>query len=117
LDNYLYSNSDDSEDIGGGIRISAKGKMVTDDYIIIDEFVNELQKTKVDLAAYSERLHINLNALLETVTDELQRENLIVKQNNEIKLTRSGLFFGNNIISEFAGLIIGARKKDMEEAC
>ncbi|MDR2201878.1 MAG: coproporphyrinogen III oxidase family protein [Clostridiales bacterium] len=106
IGNYVYSNSPGAENIGADIKISSRGRVVSDDYMIIDEFINELQKTAVDLSAYSRRLKLDLNALLGSALGEMADGGLVQIGRSGVRLTRDGLFFGNNIIDELVGLII-----------
>ncbi|MDR3318750.1 MAG: coproporphyrinogen III oxidase family protein [Clostridiales bacterium] len=108
LENYIYSNSVTAQSLSDTVPISARGRIVSDKYRVLDEFINELQKTETDLAAYSERLDVDLAAVLRPLCDKAAVEGLITAADNKIAFTKRGLFWGNNIISDCIALIINA---------
>jgi oxygen-independent coproporphyrinogen-3 oxidase len=106
LDNYIYHNSAAAERVSGAINISGRGKAVTYEYGIIDRFINELQRTEVYLPRYSGLLHTDLQAALGGIIDGLIDDNLIEPRGSALRLTKAGLFWGNNIIDELVRAMI-----------
>lgn len=106
LGNYYYQNSHQRPVISNDIRVSSKGRVVTDEYRIIDEFIYELQKSTVDLDVYSKRLGISLDKCLAESMERLREEGLILQNENKITFTNKGRFWGNNVIDEFVRCIL-----------
>ena len=67
--------------------------------------INDLQKTEVSLRSYSERLRFDLEKRLSCILERLADGGLIQTEGDRIRLTRDGVFWGNNIIDEFLGNI------------
>ncbi len=105
LDNYLYYNAEGYETISN-TPISAMGRVVSDKYKIVDKFIYEFQKSKINLDEYSNLLNIDLKKLFAKLINDLIDDELVNYSNDEIVLTKKGVFFGNNIIKDFAELII-----------
>ncbi len=106
LGNYYYQNSYQSPVISDDIRVSSKGRVVTDEYRVIDEFIYELQKSTVDLEEYSKRLGIRLDTCLAESIGRLKEEGLILQNADKITFTNKGRFWGNNVIDEFVRCIL-----------
>lgn len=98
IDNYLYSNTPDYNQVSETCPISASGRIVSDEYRIIDSFIWELQKGSVDLDSYSKRLGLDLCSILQAELERFVGYGLIEYDDDKITLTRDGLFWGSNII-------------------
>ena len=109
LDCYLYHNSHDVPDIGPHIPVSTRGRVVSEEYFVIDRFIHDLQKTRVHLKDYSRLLKMDLEVLLAPLTEQLEASDYIRWQEDGFELTQWGAFWGNNIISELVQAIIKAR--------
>ncbi|MDR1093560.1 MAG: coproporphyrinogen III oxidase family protein [Clostridiales bacterium] len=108
LENYIYRNAAGAPPVSGAIAVSAHGRVVTDEYRVIDEFIHELQRAGVDLGAYSPRFGADLAALLAKPLDELRAGGYIAAAGGGIRFTDKGLFWGNNIIDELARRLLAA---------
>lgn len=106
IGNYYYKNSHQTPYISNEICISSKGRVVTDEYRVIDEFIYELQKTAVNIESYSKRLGIDMNRCLTESLQRLEAEGLIVLNKSNISFTNKGRFWGNNVIDEFVRCIL-----------
>ena len=98
IDNYLYSNTPDYDQVSETCPISASGRIVSDEYRIIDSFIWELQKGSVDLGGYSKRLGLDLDSKLRSELSTFAEYGLLEYDGGRISLTRDGLFWGSNII-------------------
>ena len=104
IDNYLYSNTLDYDQVSETCPISASGRIVSDEYRIIDSFIWELQKGSVDLGGYSKRLGLDLYSILQAELERFVDYGLIEYDDDKITLTRDGLFWGSNIIDALVSL-------------
>jgi coproporphyrinogen III oxidase-like Fe-S oxidoreductase len=107
LDSYVYHNSVHSPLLDENVPISSMGRILDGPYFILDEFINDLQKMSVNLDVYSNRLDFALAPLLFESLDRLEKERLLTINGAEIKLSRDGIFWGNNIIDEFIRSVVG----------
>ena len=105
LDRYVYRNSSHAPLLGADAPVSVMGRVLDAKYFVLDEFINDLQKTEVSLRSYSERLGFDLEKLLSCILERLADGGLIQTEGDRIRLTRDGVFWGNNIIDEFLGNI------------
>ena len=109
LENYFYRNSSEIPLISDELRISSAGRIVCPEYRVIDELINDLQKCRADLSAYSSRLGSNLEAVLSFTLQRLESEGLLERKSGMVTLTASGMFWGNNIIDELVGVLLQRR--------
>lgn len=107
---YVYSNRENHPFISEELPFSSMGRVLKEEYFILDELINDMQKTSVDLNAYSERLGRDINAILYPVIKARAEEGLVVYTDGKLSFTRDGLFFGNNFIDEALRAVINALK-------
>ena len=100
LDNYLYHNNHPREILSEQAPICSRGRVMDPRYQILDAFIYELQKARVDLRDYSEKLECDLEGLLEQEITRMEKEGLIHFQNGVLSFTDLGVFWGNNIVEE-----------------
>ncbi|MCR5499837.1 MAG: coproporphyrinogen III oxidase family protein [Acetatifactor sp.] len=100
LSGYHYYNTFFAPPLAKDLPISAMGVVEGDDYFVIDEFINDLQRTKVDLKAFGEKLRVDVQGLISDVLERLEKEGLIRTSGTGMELTRDGIFWGNNVIDE-----------------
>ena len=100
LDNYLYHNNHPREILSEQAPICSRGRVMDPRYQILDAFIYELQKARVDLRDYSEKLECDLEGLLEPEITRMEKEGLIHFQNGVLSFTDLGVFWGNNIVEE-----------------
>ena len=67
--------------------------------------VYALQKGDVKLGPYAEQLGVDLLSLLAEPLTEFVSSGYLTVEGDRVTLTREGLFFGNNIISELINRI------------
>lgn len=109
LENYFYRNSSEIPLISDELRISSAGRIVCPEYRVIDELINDLQKCRAELSAYSSRLGTDLEAVLSFTLQRLESEGLLERKSGMVTLTASGMFWGNNIIDELVGVLLQRR--------
>ncbi len=108
IENYFYHNSDSVPDISENVRICSRGRVLLPEYRVLDSLIYALQKGCAHLAPYSERLGVDLLSLFGEKLSRFSAAGYVHVDGDEITLTRDGVFFGNNIISELIGCITGS---------
>jgi oxygen-independent coproporphyrinogen-3 oxidase len=108
LENYHFYNSYQGNVISSQAKISNRGRVVSPTYKYIDMFIFDLQQAQVDLTKYSTLLKMDLGKIFKDQLILMERNGLIIYDNSKIRLTRSGIFWGNNIINEFVRTILHA---------
>ncbi len=103
---YLHFNPEDREDFDEAIRISNRGRMVTNDYFKINRIINELQHGLISYKTLESVDEIHRNQSFLHLLDELEKDGLIIKEKDTIRFTNEGYFFGNNIIHDIAKTFI-----------
>lgn len=106
IENYFYHNASSVPDISKDIRISSRGRVFDPEYRILDAFVYSMQKGCVNLNFYSEKLKIDLVGLFSEKLSALCENGYMTVCGEAFSLTRKGIFFGNNIISDLLALVI-----------
>jgi len=106
IDSYVYQNSESAPNVSDAVKISSRGRVVSDEYFIIDQLIGDLQKTSVSLKTYSELLDVELEKLFEPAIDSLWAEGYVVQRAGCVELTPKGLFWGNNIIGELIHILL-----------
>lgn len=107
---YVYGNRENHSLISDELPFSSMGRVLKEEYFILDELINDMQKTSVDLNAYSKRLGCDLNSILYSVIEKRAEEGLVTYGDGKLSFTRDGLFFGNNFIDEALRAVIAAIK-------
>lgn len=87
-------------DISGDIRICSRGRVLRPEYRVIDALIYAMQKGGTRLGPYSERLGIDLMSLFGKKLDEFSAAGYLTVSGDSVTLTRDGIFFGNNLLSE-----------------
>lgn len=100
IENYFYHNSHSAPDISGDIRICSRGRVLRPEYRVIDALIYAMQKGGTRLGPYSERLGIDLMSLFGKKLDEFSAAGYLTVSGDSVTLTRDGIFFGNNLLSE-----------------
>ncbi|MCR5742213.1 MAG: coproporphyrinogen III oxidase family protein [Lachnospiraceae bacterium] len=100
LSGYHYYNMFNAPLLGDDAPVSAMGVVESDTYMVIDRFINELQRMKVDLDEYGRLLGQDIYTDCRDILDRLACEGLIVMDGKTFSLTNDGMFWGNNIIDE-----------------
>jgi len=108
IERYVYGNREKSQLISDELPFSSMGRVLKEEYFVLDELINDMQKTSVNLNAYSKRLGCDLPDILSPVIEEREKEGLIEYNKGNLSFTRDGLFFGNNFIDEVLRTIITA---------
>lgn len=75
------------------------------EYRVIDALVYALQKGSTHLTPFSELLGTDLCGLFNEKLSAFAEAGYLTVNGDKITLTRDGVFFGNNIISELIGII------------
>lgn len=114
IEGYLYHNSIRNPDISNALPISSVGRVVSDDYHIMDQFIYSLQKAKADLHYYSEQLGMDLSHMLAEPLERMEKDGLLVRADGMLTMTQKGTFWGNNMIDE---LITFLREQPMQKTC
>ena len=105
IENYFYHNAADAPVISERIPFSASGRVFVPAYRRLDALVYAMQKGVVDLGVYSAQLDVDLKTLFSEKLERLCADGFVMMRGDTLSLTRDGLFFGNNIISELIDCI------------
>lgn len=103
IENYFYHNSHAVPDISEEIRICSRGRVLLPGYRNADALVYAMQKGKISLPEYSKRLGCDLEALFSEKLKSFGEAGYLEYSGGNVTLTRDGVFYGNNIISELLG--------------
>ncbi len=106
IENYFYHNSHAAPDISDEIRICSRGRVLLPEYRVLDTMIYALQKGSARLTPFSERLGMDLLSLLGEKLTAFADAGYLILKGDEVTLTRDGVFFGNNIISELIDAIV-----------
>lgn len=106
LDAYVYRNSVHVPLLDEKIPVSSMGRVLAPQYFIFDEFINDLQKTSVNLDAYSARLGFELLPRLSPILARAEENGLLTLRGSEVKLLHDGIFWGNNVIDELVRCLV-----------
>lgn len=109
IENYFYHNSAKVADVSEDIRVCSRGRVLLPEYRTVDALIYDMQKGRVDLGVYSERLGADLETVFAEKLTELEQAGYVNVSGRVVLLTRSGVFFGNNIISELVELFLVRR--------
>lgn len=110
VENYFYHNSVASPDISDDIRVCSRGRVLEPEYRVLDSLIYALQKGSTSLTPYSERLGIDLGALFAPMLARFADAGYLKIDGDTVTLTRNGVFFGNNIISDLIGKLVEHRE-------
>ena len=105
IENYFYHNSVTAPDISEDVRICSRGRVMLPEYRVLDSLIYSLQKGHVRLAPYSKRLGVDLLSLFNEKLSLFSEAGFVQVDGDEIFLTRDGVFYGNNIISELISCV------------
>lgn len=100
IENYFYHNSHAVGNLSDGIRISSRGRVLRPEYRVLDSLIYALQKGAAHLSPYSKRLGVDLSHLFEKKLSAFADAGYLTFTGDLVTLTRDGVFYGNNIISE-----------------
>lgn len=81
-------------------NISVMGSMIKPELQTIDMFVYDLQKNNLSYKKYKKLLNIDLEKILEKELKVWEKEGYIKTNKDNFRFTNTGIFFGNNIISD-----------------
>lgn len=109
IENYFYHNSHTSPEISDQIRICSRGRVLLPEYRVIDALIYALQKGNVRLSRFSGQLGADLPSLFGEKLARFADAGYLRTDGDSVILTRDGVFFGNNIISELIGTICAKR--------
>ena len=105
IENYFYHNAYTVPDISEATRVCSRGRVLLPEYRILDALVYALQKGDAKLGPYAEQLGVDLLSLLAEPLTKFVNSGYLTVEGDRVTLTREGLFFGNNIISELINRI------------
>ena len=108
IENYFYHNSHTVPDISDEIHICSRGRVLRPEYRVLDSLIYAMQKGSVSLGTFSRRLGTDLLSLFGEKLAVFADAGYLNTDGDKITLTRDGVFFGNNIISELIGIIVGS---------
>ena len=106
IENYFYHNSHAVANISDEIRICSRGRVLRPEYRVLDSLIYALQKGAAHLSPYSERLGVDLSHLFEKKLSAFADAGYLTFTGDLVTLTRDGVFYGNNIISELIEEIV-----------
>lgn len=106
IENYFYHNSHTVPDISDKIRICSRGRVLMPEYRVLDALIYEMQKGRVCLSPFSKQLGLDLSALFGEKLAAFADAGYLTVKGDAVALTRNGVFFGNNIISELIGTVV-----------
>lgn len=106
LDDYVYRNSCHAPALSQDLPVSSMGRVLSPTYRIMDEFVNDLQKTEVSLSKYAGLLGFDIGQCLSDALIHMEQDGFVLRSGDGIRLTHKGIFWGNNMIDELVGLIL-----------
>ena len=107
IENYFYHNSHTVPDVSDKIRICSRGRVLRPEYRVLDALIYAMQKGNVSLDIFSKRLGIDLLSLFSEKLAVFSDAGYLNTDGDKITLSRDGVFFGNNIISELINIIVG----------
>ena len=107
IENYFYHNSHTVPDLSDTIPVCARGRVLRPEYRVLDALIYAMQKGSVCLAPFSKRLGIDLLSLFGEKLAAFADAGYLHTDRDRVTLTRDGVFFGNNIISELIGPLTG----------
>ncbi len=105
IENYFYHNSHSVPDISDDIRICSRGRVLRPEYRVLDSLIYAMQKGSVSLDEYSKKLGVDLLSVFGKKLAAFADEGYLKADGDKITLTRDGVFFGNNIVSELIDCI------------
>ena len=105
IENYFYHNAYTVPYISEATRVCSRGRVLLPEYRVLDALVYALQKGNVKLGPYAEQLGVDLLSLLAEPLTKFVNSGYLTVEGDRVTLTREGLFFGNNIISELINRI------------
>lgn len=105
IENYFYHNSHSVPDISDDIRICSRGRVLRPEYRVLDSLIYAMQKGSVSLGEYSKKLGVDLLSVFGKKLAAFADEGYLKADGDKITLTRDGVFFGNNIVSELIDCI------------
>ncbi len=105
IENYFYHNSHNVPDISDDIRVCSRGRVLRPEYRVLDSLIYAMQKGSVSLGEYSRRLGVDLLSLFGEKLAAFADAGYLKADGDKITLTRDGVFFGNNIVSELIDCI------------
>ncbi|MFV0519316.1 MAG: coproporphyrinogen-III oxidase family protein [Lachnospirales bacterium] len=97
---YSYRNSSIESKFSEQIKISTMGRLLKEEYYIIDSLAQEMISSKVDFDKYSKLLGYDIYDFFKGKLAELENEKLINIKDKGFEMTLDGKFWGNNIINE-----------------
>jgi oxygen-independent coproporphyrinogen-3 oxidase len=108
LGNYIYYNWNPKMLKNSKLAVSPMGRIVKEKYNIIYIILGELQYSKFDLSIIDKCLSKDNNEfkIITNFIGELSNNNFAVKKGSKLKLTKKGIFWGNNIGRELTKLLI-----------
>ena len=108
IENYFYHNTHTCGDVSQDIHICSRGRVLSDRYRVLDALIYALQKGSADLAPFSGRLGTDLVQLFKEKLSIFADCGYLTVKESTVALTRDGVFFGNNIISELINTLAGS---------
>ncbi len=105
IENYFYHNSHTVPDVSEELHICSRGRVLRPEYRALDSLVYAMQKGSVSLGAFSRQLGTDLLSLFGEKLAVFADAGYLNTDGDRITLTRDGVFFGNNMISELIGII------------
>ncbi len=113
IGSYLCRNVATQPYVSEDVKIPSMGRVVEDEYLILDKLVYQMQTSKVDLEYFSNKLNRDLKSVLEGLLNELEADELIVQNETGFVMTDLGVFWGNNIINEVITKLLEYRAKTL----
>ncbi|SHH71975.1 oxygen-independent coproporphyrinogen-3 oxidase [Caloranaerobacter azorensis DSM 13643] len=112
LKNYLYYNQPTiSKILYKILPVSPMGKVITNNYNVVDKMIGQVQFGYISFNQLDAETNEKMYQYCKDFIDRLLENGLIKKDGNKYKLTKDGIFWGNNICSDFTERLINFFEK------
>jgi len=107
LGNYLYYNGPMMNKVPKMLLpISPMGKVVTEYYNVITKIIGQIQFGYISFNQLDAEINLKMHEHARSFIEELLRNRLVVKEGEKYRLTKEGVFWGNNICSDVTKLLV-----------
>ncbi|MGV8146176.1 MAG: coproporphyrinogen-III oxidase family protein [Alkaliphilus sp.] len=108
LGNYLYYNGPMMSKVPKMLLpISPMGKIVTEYYNIVTKIIGQIQFGFISFNQSDDKTNEKIFKHCSTYIEQLLENKLIVEEGEKYRLTKEGIFWGNNICSDVTKLLVG----------
>jgi len=107
LGNYLYYNGPMMSKVPKMLMpISPMGKVVTESYNVITKIIGQIQFGFISFNQLDDESNLKMHEHASSFIEELLHNRLVAKEGEKYRLTKEGVFWGNNICSDVTKLLV-----------